>query len=485
MVSLQKDLRQVAFTMNWRLALQEKQSTRIATLQECIYSLRMEFKKAITFPVSAFLILFVFLNRSQAIPIPEKLTIRGAAELALEHNPMIQKAHKKVEENAAQVSLVRSALIPNVSASLTGNHKKDATNSPAFRFGGDPYNQYVFDFKITEGVGFYTRDRFRMAEREQTLSQIDLELASRELYGKVISAFYKVILDQKNLETLNQTQTIERESLLTAQKRYKIGRGQLLDVLQVKTQLALLAPKIAQAQNQIQIDASTLANLLGSPEIPELQLSGDLIIIPYPRLQRRIDQMPHRFPELEKVAIKQSQLQSERNVTWAKNLPNLSAAFDLMSTSYTKNDLFNNSATSWSLGLQLSIPIFSGLSSIHEKRTYASRQTQLELEQQNVRNNLSLQQTQSAKNLLVAWQTISSAWDALNIADESLNEAKNNYQFVIIDFLQFLSVQQAYLEARSSLFLAEYQYITSLVSHFVASGASLDELIHLLEEKAS
>jgi len=445
----------------------------------------MEFKKAKTFQWVAFLILSLFLNRSYAVPIPEKLAIRGAAELALKHNPIIQKARKKIEENEAQVSLVRSALIPNFSVSLNGNHKKDATNSLAFRFGGDPYNQYVFDFKITEAIGFYTRDKFRIVEREQTLSQIDLELVSRDLDGKVISAFYKVILDQKNLETLTQTQNIEKESLLTAQKRYKIGRGPLLDVLQVKTQLALLAPKIAQARNQIQIDASTLANLLGLPEIPELQLTGDLIVIPYPRLQKRIDQMPHRFPELEKVAIMQSQLQSERNVTWAKNLPNLAAAFDLMSTSYTKNDLFNHSATSWSFGLQLSIPIFSGFSSIYEKRTYASRQNQLELEQQNIQNNLSLQQTQSNKNLLIAWQTISSAWDALNIADESLKEAKKNYQFVIIDFLQFLSVQQAYLEARSSLFLAEYQYITSLVSHFVASGASLDELIHLLEEKSS
>jgi outer membrane protein TolC len=417
--------------------------------------------------------------------LPEVLTIRSATDIALERNPTILEAQEKITETGAQTALAKALLYPNLTANLSGNYKKDATNLPMFaRFNGNPYNQYLFNFHLSETVYFGISSGLEIPRKDQELSRASLEAAARDLTGKVITAFYKVILDEKLLEALLQTEAVEKESLATAQRRYKIGRGQLLDVLQVKTQLALLSPKIAQARILIENDAAQLANLLGNPQSKEIQLKGDLITLSTQELEAQLKNQPQRFPELEKIEISLERIQAEREVTFGKDLPSISGTLDWSRSAFSKTDLLDRSSANWALGLQLNIPIFSGLSSVRQRQTYASRSSQLELEKENARNTLSLQQIQSKRNLSLSWENIAAASEAFKLAGSSLGEAKKNYQLATIDFLQYLSVQQAYLEAKSSLSQAQFNYISSLVNHFIASGFPLGTLITALEEKS-
>lgn len=447
----------------------------------------MKFSRAlISLLVAWFTSILFFIEpslESHAQELSGHLTIHSATSIGLARNPTIRKAEEKNKEIQAQIGLVQSTLYPTITADLNGSYKKDPTSTPFYRFGGDPYNQYLFNLKATETLTWTPSHAIRAARMDQQIQKLELEILSRDLSGKIINAFYKVILDQKLLESLLQNEEIEKESLSTAQKRYKIGRGQILDVLQIKTQLALLSPKIAQARNQIQIDATTLAHLLGKPDLEEVRLQGHLIALPFHQIETQIQEITPRFPELEKFEASQLKLQNERELTLGKHLPSLQGTFEWTRTAFTKNELLNDASTGWTLGLQLSIPIFSGLSSIEEKRSYASRKIEIELEEENLRNQLALQQTQSSKNILLAWETIASATQAFSFAHESLKVAKKDYQFATIDFLKYLTIQQAYLEAKSSLFQAEYQYMASLVAHFIASGISLDRLIHLFEEQ--
>lgn len=421
---------------------------------------------------------------SNAQEISNDLTIQSATSIGLARNPIIRKAEERSEEIQTQIDLAKSALYPTIMAGLNGSYKKDPTSTPFYRFGGDPYNQYLFNLKATQTVTWTPGHAIQVSKMDQQVQKLEQEILSRDLSGKIITAFYKVILDQKLLESFLQNEEIQKESLSTAQKRYEIGRGQVLDVLQIKTQLALLSPKIAQARNQIQIDATTLAHLLGKPDLEEVRLQGNLIALPFHQIETQIQDSSPSFPELEKLEASQIKLEYEREITLGKHFPSLQGSFEWTRTAFTKNELLNNASTGWTLGLQLSVPIFSGLSFIEEKRSYASKKNQIELEQENLRNQLALQQTQSSKNILLAWETIASATQAFSFAHESLRVAKKDYQFATIDFLKYLTIQQAYLEAKSSLYQAEYQYMASLVAHFIASGIPLDRLIRLFEEQS-
>lgn len=428
---------------------------------------------------------YISRNYAAPNPLPEILTIRSAATAALTHNPSILKIQEKYQETESQIGLSKAALYPNVSALLNGNYKKDPTSTPFFRFGGSPYNQYLLDLKISQTLTFGTQSGLMIPIIDREITSLNLEISSRELSGKIVTAFYKIILDQKLLETLIQSETLRKEALATAEKRYQIGRGQKLDILQIKTQLALISPKIAQAKNQIEIDASTLATFLGAPNTQEIHLSGSLSPIPLKQIQKEIESTSPHFPELEQLAANQKRLNSEKEVSFAKHLPSLTGSLEWSRTSFTKSQLLDSAATGWTFGLQLNLPLFSGLSSLDERRLFASRNAQVQLEEETLKNNLLLQKTQTSRNVLLSWQTISSATQAFQIAGDSLKEAKRNYQFAAIDLLQYLAIQEAYLEAHSSLYQAQYLYLTSLVSHFIASGASLNHLIGLLEGLSS
>ena len=163
-----------------------------------------------------------------------------------------------------------------------------------------------------------------------------------------------------------------------------------------------------------------------------------------------------------------------------KHLPSLSLLGDYNFANYSKSDLFDSASNAWSLQLLLKVPLFSGFSSIYERKATNSREAQLELEERDLRNSVSLEQIKSRKALEAAELSLASAVEAESLAKESLKEGRRDYNYGIIDFLQYLQVQRSNFDAITSLNQLKYDNIAALTDYFVASGQPLGLLIDLL-----
>ena len=73
-----------------------------------------------------------------------------------------------------------------------------------------------------------------------------------------------------------------------------------------------------------------------------------------------------------------------------------------------------------------------------------------------------------------------SSTQAVKLAEESQAEATRIYRLSQIDFLQFLTVQQAALQAKTSLDLLKYQNIIAYSNYFIATGQPLNILVDIL-----
>ena len=142
--------------------------------------------------------------------------------------------------------------------------------------------------------------------------------------------------------------------------------------------------------------------------------------------------------------------------------------------------MLNSAADSYNGTLTLNIPLFNGLSSIHDRASYGSQARQLALQEANLRQKLSFDQVQTRESLQVARRKIDISTKAQELAQASLNEAKRNYRLATIDFLQFLQVQQAFAEAENALDQARFEYIQALAQCARAMGISLPSLVKLL-----
>lgn len=427
----------------------------------------------------------VFLLNSLAMAqdAQHPLTLRKAVEMAVQQNPSLRESREKINQAAQQVPLTRALLFPNVNLTGTSYYRKDMTTSSALGYDSDPHNQYVVDMKVTQPLlQIGSIAAIHAAEAGREMSRKDSEISTRDLTNQVIQAYFQVVLNMRNVDTLLRQQKIQNESLAVVQHREHTGRSQLLDVLQVKTQLALLAAQIATAQNQLQVAEAILANLLGDPDAKEFHVTGEL---PEPTLEQvdhQIDLRHFTLPELEKNQFAIDQIRDQKRVSLGQNLPNLVAIADYQMNSPDQVTLVqNDNSHSWFIGLQLNIPIFSGLSSIYQQRSLQSQETQLEFERVNTQNQLTLQQVSNRKNLESAHQTIVSGDEALKLAVASSNEAKRNFRLGTIDLVQFFSVEQAYVQAESSLNTEKYNYLVALGNYYAACGQDLSKLVDLLE----
>lgn len=412
------------------------------------------------------------------------LDLKSAIKMAIEHNNTIQSARQKIEQARADTSTTRALIFPSLNLIGTSEERKGAvTGGGTAPFDGNPYNQYTAHLKLTQPLlAFGSLAAIRQSDYQIQINEIDAEMAERDLTVNVIAAFYKVLLNQRLLTILERTQSVVNESLATTQQRLRTGRGQLLDLLQAKTQIALLKPKIEDAHNQLESAGAQLASYLAEEGKYELQLRGTLRGLLLKDVQKHLNFKAARLPELERVRMQREQLIEQREVTGGKHLPNVMLLGDYGSSSFTKSDLFSGYNTNWSVMLQLTIPIFSGFQSIYERRSLGALDRQIEYQGLELENKLALAQVQSLKTLQSTGASLLSAEEAAELADQSMVEARRNYRLSTIDFLQFLTVQQSSLQAGSALETVRYDNVVALSKYFVATGQPLSVLVDLLQE---
>lgn len=411
----------------------------------------------------------------------EVLDLKSVVDIAKKNNPSLLLIQERINQVDAQKSLARAPLFPNISWNLAGVYQKDAIYTGSPRFDGDAYNFYSSDVKLVQTLYQYgALDAVTVADYDTKIQMKQLEIEERNLTQNVIDSFYRFILNKQTLENLMKNQEIMQRALTTSNQRYNAGRGQMLDVLQVRTQLALIQPQVDQAKNQFEIAGQQLANFMGQKEHSGFNIKGQLKALLLKDVQKYIDLKNYVLPEYDVNQLQLDQLGYTRTATLGKEYPSVRLIGDYIYSNFKKPDLFSDYSNAWAIQLQLTIPLFSGLSSFSEKQILASTGAQLKIGKRNLENDLSLKQVSSFKNLQSSEASLLSSTEAVKLAEQSQNEATRIYRLSQIDFLQFLTVQQAALQAKTSLDALKYQNIMAYTNYFIATGQPLTVLVDIL-----
>ncbi len=412
------------------------------------------------------------------------ITLREAVERALGKNPTVLKAREHVQETDAVSRTTIAQLFPTIAGTLLAQHRKDTLNSAAPLFDGTPYNLYNFGFTLTQPLlqGGALWASVKGAKKDREISRLDLEIAERDMMQQVIAAFYGIVLAQEKLDSLANTEKVEREFVDEAKRRNKVGRSSVLDVLQARTQLALITPQVAQARNQRRIAATQLATMIGLAGAHELHIQGALKTPDWLNIKKKLgDGKVHRL-EIEKIDRQLDRFDDSRTVSLAKHWPSLALVGTYNRQAFVKNDLFDPDSSAWTFSLQATVPLFSGLSSVQERSTLLSQERQLEDDKLHTMDTVALDKVTAQQQLDVAIETSASSKQALDLANESLAEARREYRLGTIDYQQLLGNQQSQLAADLSFAQSRYDYLQNLAHYYVAFGYDLGRLVQEMGE---
>jgi outer membrane protein TolC len=433
----------------------------------------------------SFLSLFLWLS-SAVLAGAEVIDIQQAVDLGLTNSPRVRESTEKVNQLRYEKNVVRGGLFPTIGLNAAATQKKDAVADRSFSsvpFGGSAYNQYTVGFhgeQMLLAYGFFSAGR--MASYQEDVAEKQLEIVKRDLTRQVISTFYKTLMNENLVRLLEKQEKSVREILLVAQRRLSLG-GKRIDVLQVKTRLALLGPKIVRARNDLAASAAELAHLLGRADTKELRITGQIPSLNLKNVEPHLDFKAAEIPELTSIRLQRKQMTEGKAVALGKNLPNLKLVGDYNFLNYTKDELFDPASNSWSVQLVLSVPLFSGLTSISERNALIAQEAQLEAQERNTKNAVSIEQIRRRNELETAESLLASAEEAVDLAKESLDEARREYRSGLIDFLQYFQLESNNYEATTSLLQLKYDLIGVYSNYFAASGLPISVLIEHLTKQ--
>lgn len=367
------------------------------------------------------------------------LTLPDVVNMALCNNPQTRLAWLNSRATAEQIAISQSAYLPSaaLNTSASRNLSGDANNQ---RSVGATLSYLIYDFGSRSANLQLSRQLLAAASASQnnTVQAVFLD---------AVRAYYQ---QQATLAALDATKESERaahESYLAADARYRAGSATPADKLQAQTAHAQATLNHITAEGNFKNAQGMLANTLGLEATKTVTLEADdSSAIPSDfegDIDALIEQAKTIRPDLQAAAAQVEAAQSRVDAARAAGRPSISAS---ASASRNYNPGFNSNTSV--VGINLSVPIFSGFSTTYKVKAAEVQLDSSITQMEQLKLRVALDVWTAFQNLTTATQTMRSTDVLLNSAEQSERVALGRYQSGVGSMLDVLNAQSALASAR-------------------------------------
>lgn len=401
-----------------------------------------------------------------------RLTLEQALELALSENPTVKVADMEV----ARYDYVRrqtwGSLLPQLTAS--GNYTRSIVKSEmrgGLSFGAD--NTFALQGDLTLPLFAPSVYRTLKMNDAQRAAAVEAARSSRiDLVAEVRKAFYNILLAEQSLAVLRESEATVQRTVDDTQVQYDHGLMSEYDLLTAQVQLSNLRPTILQTENSIKLAKLMLKMYLSIPEQVEIEVEGSLDALRGEVLAGTdgLTADVSRNSSLRTLELQEELLRRSLRAANAGRLPTL-AAFG--TASWTGNDMEpfmgfgsgDDSRYFWthpiSVGVQLSVPVFAGLTRMNRSRELKNQIAQTSLQRAYARQQLDVQVRSALNDLLTARETMFAQELTVEQARKAYRISDTRYRAGAGTILELNSAQLSQTQAQLNYSQAIYDYLSA------------------------
>jgi len=389
------------------------------------------------------------------------ITLQQCINFALRNQPTTKQATIDEQINERNIDIALADWLPQVNATANAQHyfqlpvtyfagsfiPSGLPNSSVLGLGATQvvYNNTV---ALASRSAKYSRDYYK---QNSASSQINV-------VSDVSKAFYDVLLSEKQLDIIKDDIVRLQRSLKDAYAQYQ---GGIVDKIDYKQATIALNNEIAsrkQAEESIKSKIAYLKQVMGfAPEKP-IQLAYDSTQLEHETLidTNQVLDVNNR--------IEYKQLQTQKtlqtlNVDYYRlgYLPSVSAFgnYNLSYASSNLQDMYSRSFPNSLIGLNLTIPIFTGskrLQNVSKARLQVER---ADLDIINTKNTINTQYTEA----LAGYK---SSYNDYQILKQNVDLAKDVYNVVTLQYREGIKTYLNVITAQSDLRASELNYYNAL-----------------------
>lgn len=415
------------------------------------------------------------LNDGQPDPdytVPERLDLDYALAYALDNNFAIRQAKERIRQQEGIVLEVRSAQIPNVSASAAYQRNADDVSTNG--------RDHAWSVDITARQILYAGGGVTANVKSQQLALEAATLALRSVINDALVdvriRFFTVLLNREKIKVQEQNVELLQRQLLDVKNRYEAGTVSNFEVLRAEVALANAQPALITARNDYRLAIEELRQALGYVAESETNVTkvpeflGTLEFKPATfDLRSALSTAREQRPDLLRLEKLTAAAEEGVVVRQAGRLPTVSAfgSYDWRRSPVSSP---RSSLDGWTVGLQSSWDIFDGRATAGRVAQARSFLEQTKLAFAEAQLSVDVEVRRAISTFQQAGELAEASQKVVEQAEEAVRLADARYSAGTATQLDVLTSQVDLTTARLNQVQAYYSYNVAVASVRNAMG---------------
>ncbi len=404
------------------------------------------------------IVLLAFLIPIQPLYAASPLTLDEALTTALKNHPQVVEAKENLRGAEARTGQALANYYPQISISADWNKGRtflipiESVKLTEVHTDALYLKQTIYDFGRTSGAVDAARYNREAADKSLTLTRQDLALRIR-------NAFYLLLAAEKQVTAVGETVKARTAVYQQSQEFFNQGIRAKVDVARAEANLYSARTALIRAENNREIARVELANAMGIDSLGDRTLTEPyLVSLALPERSQAQQEAMRNRAELQQLTALKSAASANLKMAKSSYLPVLSGTANI---GYADQN-FPPPGNIWGVGLDLTIPLFSGFSSVEQVREANANINAIEARS----NNLRLQIIREVES---AWLGVSEASARIASTDKEVEATKENqalaegrYHEGVGNIIEVTDAQSQALDAKTANIQARYDYLTTL-----------------------
>lgn len=407
---------------------------------------------------------------SQSAFAADVFSFDACVDLVRKNNADLQAAEANLQSVEYQESASYSNFLPQVSANLGYTRGNQTTNT---------------DFSTTNNVGSFSTSNTRnysatlsgswnlfaglqdagkvqQAKANSDAQRSALQISKAQVSYDLKSAYQGFLYAKESTKLTKEIIKRREENLRLVELRFESGLENKGSVLLSQANREQAKYDDIQAENARRVAMAQLARALGLDEFTELDVQGEIPIKEEDTSRPNLKDLAIRTPNISQAEAQEESAYQSVRISRSQFMPalNLTGSVGRQDTEF-----FPDRTSSWTVGLNLSFPLFNGGKDYFGLKSSAASYTAASKSQENTRRQVlaSLEQTYSKYVEGVAKLKVDASFrDATGVRAEIARKRYNNGLITFDDWNiiedDLISRQKVYLQTKRDRVLSEAAY---------------------------
>lgn len=405
------------------------------------------------------------------LPFSGRLSLREAVDRAIEFNLGAVGLTQAVRQARGQTKIARSALLPNLSASLSETVQQTNLQALGVRFDVPipgfsaptivgPFNYFDLRASLTQNVLDLTaRNNYRASKELARANELSVEDASDLIVLAVGGTYLQVIAARSRIDAA-------RGQLATAEALYKqtseqraVGVVAQIDLNRSEIQLLTQRQRLVSLENDYSKLKVTLARLAGLPPNEQYEISDAIPFAEAPPLTFA-EALQQAFAQRSDLKAAEAQVEAAeraRAAARSERLPSLAvrADYGLIGTNPSQ------AHGTFSVSGMVRVPIWQGGRTKGQTEVAEAALAQRQAELEDLKGRIESEVRNAFFDLQAASSQVEVARKNIQVATQNLDLTRQKFDAGVSDNLEVVQSQEA-------LSTANTDYINSVFAHNLA-----------------